>query len=162
MRPTVLAVLLAVSGVPPAHAATSALEDLAFLDARIAVFLGGTPADAGKKAQPVDRRLRLLACAEGALFDPPSMGAIAAYCPSRGWRLRVPLIGGSPEETAEVVVRRGDAVQLAYTGSGFDVTTSATALEDGREGGVVRVKAPTGAATVTARVRGPGLVTIGD
>jgi flagellar basal body P-ring formation protein FlgA len=162
MRLTILATLLAVTGVTPAHAVTPALEDLAFLDARIAVFLGGTPVDAGKKAQPVDRRLRLLACAEGPLFDPLSMGAIAAYCPSRGWRVRVPLIGGAPEEVAEIVVRRGDAVQLAYAGSGFDVTTSATALEDGRTDGVVRVKASTGASTVTARVRGPGLVVIGD
>jgi flagellar basal body P-ring formation protein FlgA len=162
MRLTVLAVLLGATAVTPAPAAAPALEDLAYLDARIAVFLGGTSAEAGQRAQPVDRRLRLLACAQGVLFDPPSMGAISAYCPTRGWRVRVPLIGGSVEEVAEVVVRRGDAVQLAYAGAGFDVTTSATALEDGRTGGVVRVKAPTGAATVTARVRGPGLVAIGD
>jgi flagellar basal body P-ring formation protein FlgA len=162
MRLTNFALVLAVVGGSAAHAAPAALENLDFLDARIAVFLGGTAADAGKNAQPVDRRLRLIACAEGALFDPPSMGAIAAYCPSRGWRVRVPLIGGTTAEPIEVVIRRGDAVQLAYVGAGFDVTTSATALEDGRSGGTVRVKPPTGTSPVTARVRGPGAVAIGD
>lgn len=162
MRMIALAPLVAIVGVSAAHAAPPALEDLDFLDTRIAVFLGGTAADAGKKAQPVDRRLRLINCTEGALFDPPSLGAITAYCPSRGWRVRVPLIGAAIAELAELVVRRGDAVQLAYVGSGFDVSTSATALEDGRTGGFVRVKTPTGTASVTARVRGPGSVAIGD
>ena len=162
MHPISLASLLAAIGPGTAHAAPATLENLDVLDTRIAVFLGGTPADAGKKAQPIDRRLRLIACAEGALFDPPSMGAIVAYCPSRGWRVRVPLIGATAVEPAEIVIRRGDAVQLAYVGSGFDVTTGATALEDGRAGGVVRVKTSTGLAVVTARVRGPGAVAIGD
>jgi flagellar basal body P-ring formation protein FlgA len=129
-----------------ATAAPPALEDL----------------DAGKKAQPVDRRLRLVACTDGAIFEPPSMGAVTAYCPTRGWRVRVPLIGATTAEPAETVIRRGDTVQLAYVGPGFDVTTGGTALEDGRIGGVVRVKTPTGGASVTARVRGPGVVVIGD
>jgi flagellar basal body P-ring formation protein FlgA len=162
MRLNAYAPLLAALVGSIAHAAAPPLENLDFLDARIAVFLGGTPGDAGKRAQPVDRRLRLIACAEGALFDPPSMGAIAAYCPSRGWRVRVPLIGAAIAEPAEIVIRRGDAVQLAFVGSGFDVSTGATALDDGRAGGVVRVKTSTGAAAVTARVRGPGAVAIGD
>ncbi len=161
MRPIAFA-LTGLLALARAADAAPVLEDLDFLDARIAVYLGGAAADAGKRAQPVDRRLRLMQCAEGALFDPPALGAIAAYCPSRGWRVRVPLIGSPTAETAEIVIRRGDAVQLAYVGSGFDVTTGAVAMEDGRNGGVVRVKTPTGASVVTARVRGPGAVAIGD
>jgi flagellar basal body P-ring formation protein FlgA len=160
--PAALGAILAAVAPAVAPAAPLALEDLDFLDARIAVFLGGTAADAGKKAQPLDRRLRLLRCAGGALFDPPALGAIAAYCPSRGWRIRVPLTGAVETETAEIVIRRGDTVELAYRGAGFAVSTGATALEDARADGIVRVKSLTGTTPVTARVRGPGMVAIGD
>lgn len=166
MRPITALTLASLLTLASTAHAVPTLEDLDLLDARIAVFLGGTAADAGKRAQPLDRRMRLLRCAEGALFDPPAAGAVAVavavYCPSRGWRVHVPLIGSAATELAEIVIRRGDAVQLAYTGIGFDVTTGAVALEDGRTGGVVRVKTPTGASAVSARVRGPGVVAIGD
>lgn len=151
----------AMATAMPAAATPPAFEDLDRLDARIALFLGGTTADAGQRAQPVDRRLRLARCAEDAEFDAPAMGAIAVRCASPAWRLRVPLTGGTAL-IAETVVRRGDAVELLYNGSGFGVTTTATALEDGRDGGLVRVKSPTSAAVVTARVQGPGRVSIGD
>ena len=161
MRQFIFPALLLI-GTGAANAAQPALENLDALDARIAVFLGGTPADAGQRAQPVDRRLRMIQCPEGVSFDPPAMGAIAAYCPSKGWRLRVQLIGAAAAQSTEIVIRRGDSVELAYLGSGFDITTGATALDDGRAGGVVRVKTSTGTAPVTARVRGPGAVAIGD
>jgi flagellar basal body P-ring formation protein FlgA len=155
--------VVAVLAATAANAAPLPLEDLDVLDARIAVFLGGTTTEAGKRAEPVDRRLRMVRCPEGALFEPAQMGAITAYCPSKGWRLRVPLIGGGgAAQPAEIVVRRGDTVELAYAGQGFDVTTRATAIEDGRAGGVVRVKTPTGTGPVTARVRGPGAVAFDD
>lgn len=159
--PLLLQVAIAVAPIQ-AWAVQPALENLDALDAKVAVFLGGTPADAGQRAQPVDRRLRMVQCPEGVSFDPPVMGAVSAYCGSKGWRLRVPLLGVAAAQPAEIVIRRGDSVELAYVGSGFDVTTGATALEDGRAGGVVRVKTPTGTSSVTARVRGPGVVTIGD
>jgi flagella basal body P-ring formation protein FlgA len=161
MRQFIIPALLLVSS-SGARAALPALEDLDTLDARIAVYLGGTPADAGQRAQPVDRRLRMVACPEGVSFDPPAMGSIAAYCASKGWRLRVALNASTAGQLAEIVIRRGDAVELAYLGSGFDITTGATALDDGRVGGVVRVKTSTGTAPVTARVRGPGAAAIGD
>jgi hypothetical protein len=154
---------LMLAAASAAGAAQPDLEDLDSLDSRIAVFLGGTPADAGLRAQAVDRRLRMMRCPEGVSFDPPAQGAIVASCASKGWRLRVPLIGGSgAEQPAEIVIRRGDSVELAYVGAGFDITTGATAMEDGRAGGMIRVKTPTGSTTVTARVRGPGAVTIGN
>lgn len=137
-------------------AASPAVENLERLDARIAMAIGTNV------AQPIDRRLRLLACAEGVAIEPPAMGAVTVNCASRGWRVRVPLIATSSAEPTEIVIRRGDAVQLGFAGVGFDVTTSATALDDGRTGGVVRVKSSTAVAPVTARVRGPGVVIIGD
>lgn len=161
MRQFIIAALLLVSS-SGTRAALPALEDLDTLDARIAVYLGGTPADAGQRAQPVDRRLRMAACPEGVSFDPPTMGSIVANCASKGWRLRVALNASAAGQSAEIVIRRGDSVELAYLGSGFDIMTGATALDDGRVGGVVRVKTSTGTAPVTARVRGPGAAAIGD
>jgi flagella basal body P-ring formation protein FlgA len=157
-----LALVSTVAAPAPGWAAQPVLEDLDALDARVAVFLGGTPADAGQRAQPVDRRLRMVKCPEGVAIDPPAMGAVSVYCASKGWRLRVSVLGMAAAQPAEIVIRRGDSVELAYVGSSFDVTTSATALDDGRAGGMVRVKTLTGTSSVTARVRGPGAVAIGD
>lgn len=165
MHRFIVPALLQVSTVAaptPAWAVQSSLENLDALDARVAVFLGGTPAEAGQRAQPVDRRLRMAQCPEGVAFDPPSMGALTAYCASKGWRLRVPLIGAVAAQPTEIVIRRGDSVELAFLGASFDVVTTATALEDGHVGGMVRVKTPTGTSAVTARVRGPNSVAIGD
>ena len=153
---------LLMIGMGPAKAAPPVLEDLDRLDRGIAVALGGTSDEIGKRAQLLDRRLRIALCPEGPVFDTSLPNAITASCPSKGWRLRVPLVGRSATPSAEVFIRRGDAVQLAYVGSGFEISTSAIALDDGREGGSVRVKTPTATAPLTARVRAPGEVEIGD
>ncbi len=158
MRTIMTAIALAAFA---SASAASPFEDLDHLDARIAVFLGGAAAEAGQRAQPVDRRLRLARCVDVIEFDAPALGAIAVRCGSPAWRLRVPL-SGTTAPVAEMLVRRGDAVELVYIGSGFGVTATATALEDGRDGGLVRVKSSTGSAVVTARVEGPGRVVIGD
>lgn len=148
--------------VGAARAASPAFEDLDALDAKASVFLGGTAADAGRLALAVDRRLRLVRCPEAVVFAPAGPGAIAARCPSLGWRLRIPVVGGGAAEVGELVIRRGDAVRLSYVGSGFEISTDAAALDEGHMGGVVRVKPSTGSATVTARVRGPGDVAVSD
>ena len=153
--------LCMVIGAGTAHATPPVLEDLDRLDAGIALALGGGPDDAGKRAQPVDRRLRMVRCPEGLAYDAATPGAVLVSCASKGWRLRVPLIINAAPPT-DIVIRRGDSVQIAYLGSGFDVSTTATALEDGREGGFVRVKLPTATAPLTARVRAPGEVEIGN
>lgn len=148
--------LAAIFMVTPATA-TTPLEDLDALDLRIGAWLGQ------REAQPIDRRLRLLRCPEGAVIAPPAGGTVVASCPSKGWRISVPLIGAvAVPPRGEIVIHRGDAVELAFAGNGFAVTTSAVAVDDGREGGMVRVKSPTGASVVTARVRGPGSASIGD
>jgi flagellar basal body P-ring formation protein FlgA len=132
----------------PSPAAAQVFENLDQLDARIA--------ETAVAAQPIDRRLRLAPCPEPATIDPPALGAIAIRCPARSWRIRVPLLG----KTAEILVRKGDVVTLAYTGSGFDILTTVTAQEDGPLGAPVRVKPPTGNGFLTARVTGAGQVEI--
>jgi flagellar basal body P-ring formation protein FlgA len=153
------ALLLAIPVALPAQG----FEDVDLLDRRIAVALGGTAGDAGVLAQPVDRRLKLARCPDAATIEPPVMGAVTVRCAALGWRMRVPLIApAAGAQQGEVLVRRGDAVDLTFAGAGFAIATTATAMEDGRMGGPVRVKSPTGAAILTARVRGPGSVEISD
>ncbi len=143
----------------PAAAAPAAFENLDSLDARVADILNIV--DHSARAQPIDRRLRLRQCPQVPEVDAAIAGALTLSCPALGWRLRVPLIGGVAAPR-DIVVRRGDTVEIVFSGTGFTVVTNATALDDGREGGVTRVKAVTGAAPVTARVIGPGRVTIAD
>lgn len=161
MRYLILPTLL-FAATTSANATAVQGEDLDLLDARVAVFLGGTAADAGLRAARIDRRLRLVRCPEGALFEPPHAGSVVAYCPAKGWRLNIPLVAATSVEAGAIVVRRGDAVQLSYAGAGFALTTGATALEDGRRGGTIRVKMPTSPASVTARVQDNGNVEITD
>lgn len=155
--------LAALLLVMPAALSAQVVEDLDLLDRRIAVALGGTAADAGLLAQPVDRRLRLASCPQAATIEPPVLGAVTVRCAPLGWRMRVPLVGGmAMAQQGELLVRRGDAVDLTVSGGGFAIATTGTALEDGRMGAPVRVKSPTGSTVLTARVRGPGSVEIRD
>jgi flagellar basal body P-ring formation protein FlgA len=146
----------------PAPATAQALENLDTLDQRIALALGGTADQAGVLAQPVDRRLKLAACPQPAMIEAPAIGALAVRCAALGWRIRVPLITGIGASQGELLVRKGDNVELAFTGRGFDIVTTAIAQEDGRMGAPVRVKPPTGASLVTARVWRAGSVVIED
>jgi flagellar basal body P-ring formation protein FlgA len=106
-------------------------------------------------AQPIDRRLKLAQCPESVVIDPPALGAVALRCKSLGWRIRVPLVQSTKGESPlEIIIRRGDAVELISGGDGFEVSTRGTAMEDGRVGKGIRVKSSTAAAvtlgTVTA------------
>jgi flagellar basal body P-ring formation protein FlgA len=157
MRQLIVPILL----ILPVSATAQAIEDFDAIDRRIAIALGGAESDAGLLAQPIDRRLKLAACPSPATIDPPALGAVAVRCAPLGWRIRVPLKGGG-QSSGELLVRKGDTVELAYAGSGFAIVTSALAQEDGRLGQAVRVKSPTGAALVTAQVRGVGRVSIDD
>jgi flagellar basal body P-ring formation protein FlgA len=126
-------------------------EDIAALDAIVA-----TVAEA---AQPIDRRLKLGRCPENVAIDPPALGAVALRCKSLGWRIRVPLVQSAKAETAsEIIIRRGDAVEVISGGNGFEVSTSGTAIEDGRLGKAIRVKSSTGTATTLGTVTAAGTV----
>lgn len=59
------------------------------------------------------------------------------------WRIRVATVAAGPGVSGDIVIRRGDPVVLVHTGNGFAVSTGGTTAENGRSGGVVRVKLPT-------------------
>ena len=123
-------------------------EDLGAIDARIAAI---------GSAAPVDRRLKLPRCPAPAEIAPLGGNAIAVRCPSLGWRILVPLVA-SPQNTSAPDVRKGDIVELYVDGAGFSVSTSATAVEDGRVGQAVRVRPSVGNAPVSVTVLGAGRV----
>jgi len=139
-----------------AKAMAGGYQDLDALDARIASTVGdsGTPV-------PVDRRIRLGQCPQEPEISPLSGGALAVRCPTLGWKIRVAVSSaessGSP---AEILIRRGDLVELVVKGAGFSASAPGTALDEGAAGKTVRVKIPTSPMPVSAVVVRAGLVAI--
>jgi flagellar basal body P-ring formation protein FlgA len=128
-------------------------EDIAALDVQVAAV--------AEAAQPIDRRLKLARCPESVAVDPPALGAVALRCKSLGWRIRVPLVQTTKAEAAsEIIIRRGDAVELISSGDGFEVSTRGTAIEDGRLGKAIRVKSSTAASITLGTVTAAGTVQI--
>ncbi len=128
-------------------------EDVAALDVQVAAV--------AEAAQPIDRRLKLARCPESVVIDPPALGAIALRCKSLSWRIRVPLVQSAKAETIpDIVIRRGDGVEVISSGNGFEVSTSGTAMEDGSVGKGIRVKSSTGTTTMLGTVTAAGTVQI--
>ena len=161
MRKMKIAILSAIM-LPSAAmtAPTTQFEDLDQLNASVALFLGDAPLGRASGAQPIDRRIRLARCPQPVALE-QAVGAVTVRCAALGWRLRVPL-SIAAGEASQIVVRRGDVVELSVAGVGFDLVTSATAIEDGSTGKFIRVKTSTGASIVSARVSGPGSVIAGN
>lgn len=139
--------LLLALGTAPA--AAEPFQNIDALEARLMGALGAGIGEPGGPAAPIDRRLKLAPCPATVAIDPPLMGAIALRCPAAGWRIRVPLArlstgmvpGAAGAQIAvEPAVRRGDPVDLVAESSGFSVSVSATAQEDGAPGSRIRVK----------------------
>lgn len=130
-----------------------AFEDVAALDAQVAAV--------AESARAIDPRVRLARCPEAVTVDPPALGAVAVRCVPLGWRIRVPLVEVTKAETpAEIIIRRGDAVELISSGDGFEVSARGTAIEDGRIGKTIRVKSPTGPSAITGIATASGAVQI--
>lgn len=133
-------------------------QDLHLLDARVAAMLGS-----GRSAVPIDKRIKLAACPDEPEISPSPGGALAVRCAALGWRIRVVLAGassaGAPEE---VLIHKGDSIELVADGPGYSATFAATALDDGQEGGVIRVKIPTSVSPISATVSRAGVASISD
>ncbi len=140
-------ILLAFALVAPAAAAP--FQSIPALQNRVIAALGANIGEPGGPAAPIDTRLKLAACPSSVTIDPPLMGAIALRCPAVGWKIRVPLVrlagvtGSMPAVAAakaDMLVRKGDPVDLVAGSSGFSVSVSAIAQEDGAAGTRIRVK----------------------
>ncbi len=140
--------LSAQSALPPA-------QDLDQLERMVIATLGADIGAPGGPMAPIDRRMRLAACAGGIQIDPPSPGAVTVRCTTSGWRIRVPLTrpgtsyaqgnpvygGGQQGQPAlsNAAIRKGDPVQLIAQGSAFSISVDATAMEDANVGNRMRV-----------------------
>lgn len=155
--------LLASLAVPAVAAQPQRFEDLNGLEALVVARLGAPVGQPGGPAAPIDRRLRLAACPNTPSIDAPAMGAVAVRCDAIGWRIRVPITGGgrvaaAPIQSQQVLVRKGDPVQLVAGNASFTVSTMVIAEEDGARGDMIRVRADRKSEPVVARVMENGVV----
>ncbi len=157
--------LLAVACIA-SPALANGFEDLDRLDLRVSEFAELS----GGKAQPIDRRIKLVSCPEAPVLESGVMGMVVVRCTSKGWRLRVPLLptgaGSTYSVQAEVnetpLVRKGEAVKVAVVGDAFSVSYEAIAMDNGALGKQVRVKFPTQTSFFTATVIAQGKVQMND
>lgn len=137
--------------------AAQSFEEPTRIDEAIANRLGHAVGVAGGAAYRVDPRLRLSRCPTPLLFEIQYDDAVLVQCPAHGWRLRVPAMATSPHAARAVpVVKRGDLISISARGQGFEVVTSATALEDAAIGQAIRVKSSTDGGILRATVTANG------
>lgn len=145
-----------------ASAQPARFADPAAIDSAVAHFTGALPGTPGA-AQPVDRRLRLAPCSSPLSMTWRGQGrdTVIVRCPDAGsWRLFVPVLAASLQETAGPAVQRGESITIAATGAGFTVSQPGEALDSGAIGAWIRVRAGAKAEPIRARVERPGLVVV--
>ena len=130
-------------------------EDMSALDAKVASAVGhGT-------VKPIDRRLKLARCPEAITLDTTAPSTVIVRCTSIGWRIRVPVAQSVAALNAgEVLVRRGETVEIVIKGEDFEIASSGIAIEDGVSGKRIRVKSSTGNGSISGTVAGQSLVYI--
>ncbi len=171
----ITAIALAAAAGAPALAQQK-FENLDRLDGLVAMTVGANIGEPGGPIAPVDRRLRLAACPVTPSVEGPTFGAAIVKCDALGWRIRVPLSGGGAAAGTvtpvarygavarpaqrDMVVKRGDPVQLIAGNASFSVSRVMIADEDGAVGDTIRVREDKKAAPVLAQVVEMGTVRI--
>ncbi len=146
-----------------AQAAAPGLHDPGAIDRDVANFTGQPIGAPGGAARPIDRRLRLSACAAPLAMSWRGDGrtSILVECPDAGgWHVFVALAAGARQSVAGPVIERGQSVTVALTGDGFSVSQPAEALENGALGAWIRVRTVAKGEPLQARVVRPGLVEV--
>ncbi len=152
--------IVGLVGASPAHSQT--VESPTMIDQSVEEFLGQPAGTPGGAAYRVDPRLRLAKCPKALSVQPAGTGAIEVRCHEIGWRLRLPLMMTSGASASTAAVKRGDNVKISVHGSGFEITTSAVALEDAAIGSGVRVKSLTDGSIFRATVISGGFAEFRD
>lgn len=137
--------LLAAVAAVPAQAA--AFADPAQIESEVAAFVGVSPAEVPGTLIPIDRRLRLTACARplDLSWNGNRQDSVLVQCPQPGgWKLYVRLANQSQSaaraQPAPAAVKRGEAVTVSLKGRGFTITQAAQSLDDGAVGEWVRIR----------------------
>jgi len=161
MRLASLSIVLALLPVP---ALAEGFTDLAALDRSVSAFTGAAIGEPGGATQPVDRRMRLAACAAPPVLSWYGTGrdTVMVRCPDPGsWRIFVPLTQGA-QTTSQPAVLRGEAVTISIEGEGFSIAQAGEAMDQGAVGSWIRVRnaSNTTSQPFRARIVRPGLVAV--
>lgn len=162
-----------LSAMPSAVLAQSAgYADPAAIDAEVAAFTGAGVGMPGGARGPVDRRLRMTACA-GPLElawhgRDASMVRVECNAAASPWRIFVPVnAGGQVADSIRAAasplppaIARGQVLTIQLQGRGFSISQQCEALEEGRVGQWIRVRPEGSREEVRARVDSPVRVTI--
>ena len=157
------AALLLIAPAVHGQSAASGLHDPGAIDRDVATFTGQPIGAPGGAARPVDRRLRLSACAAPLAMSwrGDARASVLVECPDvGGWHLFVALAAGARQAVAGPVIERGQSVTVALTGDGFSVSQPAEALENGALGAWIRVRTVAKGEPLQARVVRPGFVEV--
>lgn len=160
MKPIARAALTMLALAATATPAFGQAADLDAVEREVAAFIGVSAADAGNAFVPIDRRLRLAACANDLELQwyGSRRDSVQVRCPTPGsWKLYVRTLGADSATQEAASVKRGDEVTVTLGGKGFSVSQSAEALEGGAVGEWIRVKVQKGT-ELRARVLRPGAV----
>lgn len=153
---SLLALALAGAAAP---ALAQGFADPAEIDREVAAFLGVPAGQAASAFVPVDRRLRLASCAQPLALDwqGTRRDSVLVQCPGV-WKIYVRTAGQAAAPAVDAV-KRGQPVSVSVRGSGFTVSQTAQALENGAVGDWVRIRIGKDG-EVQARVTRPGAVSI--
>ncbi len=149
--------VLLFSAALPSAGMTQAFQSHDAIDASVATALVGT----GLAARPVDRRLKLAACAAPLSVASPAAGTVAVQCAAGGWRLRV-LLDGPPATVTmlPIIIKKGDPVAVDLVAPGFSVSTSGVADSDAFRGARVRVRVAEKGGAIVGEAIDPGVVRV--
>lgn len=150
-KETMMLLSLALAAAAPA--AAQDFQSTQVLDTIVAQFTGKTLGEQGGARAPVDKRLKLQACAAPQLeWHSDAKDAVVVRCMAPVWRIFVPVnavpqpkavpVAQTPAAPARAapVIRRGDPITVEAGSPGFSITRDGVAMGDAAAGARLLVK----------------------
>jgi flagella basal body P-ring formation protein FlgA len=152
-------------------AAAPEFQSTAMLDAIVTQFTGKALGEQGGARTPVDKRLKLQACAAPQLeWRSEARDAVVVRCMAPAWRIFVPVDAVPQLRPAPVaaqapvaavkalpVIRRGDPITVEAGAAGFSISREGVAMGDAVAGARLLVKVDEKKAPIQAVAVEPGL-----
>ena len=147
--------LLSLALAVATPAAAQDFQSTLVLDTFVAQFTGKAQGELGGARAPVDKRLKLQACAAPQLeWHSAAKDAVVVRCMAPVWRIFVPVnavpqpraaaVAAVPTASAPVraapVIRRGDPITVEAGSAGFSITRDGVAMGDAAAGARLLVK----------------------
>jgi len=147
--------LLSLALAVATPAAAQDFQSTLVLDTVVAQFTGKAQGELGGARAPVDKRLKLQACAAPQLeWHSAAKDAVVVRCMAPVWRIFVPVnavpqprvaaVAAVPMAAAPVraapVIRRGDPITVEAGSAGFSITRDGVAMGDAAAGARLLVK----------------------